>query len=313
MKTDHDAGMPHLTEAQREALRNRSLSAADLLAVSEHLRTCAECRQKSRPTGPEQVLPRIGSPHLTYEDIEAAIDGAADAATRDRVAEHVALCGSCRADYEDLHAFRQSLQGRQVIPFPARKESRRTPVIAIAAAAMIAAVALSWWGLRREGNRQLPAPPASASSAAPASEAFDLLARVDPPPYRASTLRATPSDPERAFRDAMKLYAQGDYRAALPALQSAAALDAAAGPHFYLGICQLVAGDASGAAAEFERVIALGDSPYLEKAQFFLAKARLRQKDGNGAAKALEAAIALHGDYEDQARALLRRLGQAKP
>jgi TolA-binding protein len=111
----------------------------------------------------------------------------------------------------------------------------------------------------------------------------------------------------------MKLYAQGDYRAALPALQSAAALDAAAGPHFYLGICELVAGDASGAAAEFERVIALGDSPYLEKAQFFLAKARLRQKDGNGAAKALEAAIALHGDYEDQARALLRRLGQAKP
>src|SRR5256885_15383205 len=108
MKIGKHSGMPHLTEAQRHAFRNRTLSAVDLLAVCEHLRGCAECREKSRPAAPEQVLSRIGSPHLTYEEIEAAIDSAADAATRDRVAGHLAVCNSCRAAHEDLSTFPRS-------------------------------------------------------------------------------------------------------------------------------------------------------------------------------------------------------------
>src|SRR5262249_39206177 len=138
----------------------------------------------------------------------------------------------------------------------------------------------------------------------------ELLARVDPPAYRAPALRSTASDAERAFRDAMKIYARGEYRDAVPALESAAGMGNAPGPRFYLGICRLVTGDASKAAAELERVIAFGDSPYLEKAQFFLGKARLGQKDSRGAVQALEAAAALHGDYEDQARTLLQQLKQ---
>ena len=290
--------MPHLTEAQRDAYRKRSLSGADLLAASEHLRGCAECRAQLSPAAPEQLLPRIGSPHLTYEEIEAGVDSSSDPATHARIAEHLAVCASCRTEYDDLRTFRLGLKGRPVTRF-------RIP-IAIAAAALVAAVALSWWGLRRASTPPAPAP---AIAVTPPAESLDLLARVDPPPYRAPTLRATPPDAERRFRDAMKLYAQADYAAPLPALESAAALDSTApGPRFYAGICQLVAGNAAEAAASLERVLALGDSPYLEKAGFFLAKARLRQNDVSGAVKALEATVALHGDYEDQARALLKKL-----
>jgi tetratricopeptide (TPR) repeat protein len=291
--------MPHLTEAQRDAFRKRSLSGADLLAASEHLRGCAECRAHLSPAAPQELLPRIGSPHLTYEEIEADIDSSSDPATHARVAEHLAVCASCRAEHHDLLTFRHGLAGRRAIRF-------RIP-IAIAAA-MVAAVGLSWWGLRR-APAPPPAPPVPAVAATPPAESLALLARVDPPPYRAPTLRATPSDAQRRFRDAMKFYTQGDYTAALPALESASALDPAApGPRFYAGICRLVAGNASDAAAALQAVIALGDSPYLEKAGFFLAKARLRQNDIKGAVAALETTAALHGDYEEQARAILKQL-----
>ena len=103
----------------------------------------------------------------------------------------------------------------------------------------------------------------------------------------------------------MELYGKADYAGALPILKEAASLDSESpGPQFFAGICELLQGQPGEAAASFQRVIALGESPYLEKAQFYLAKALLRKGDLTGAARALDETVRLKGDLEVEARQL---------
>jgi tetratricopeptide (TPR) repeat protein len=103
----------------------------------------------------------------------------------------------------------------------------------------------------------------------------------------------------------MKLYRKKDYVTALPALEAAATLDSrAAGAPFFAGICQLLQNLPDAAIANFERVISLGESPYLEMAHFYRAKALLRKADVAGAARALDTVVGLKGDLEDEARRL---------
>jgi lipoprotein NlpI len=54
--------------------------------------------------------------------------------------------------------------------------------------------------------------------------------------------------------------------------------------------------------------IALGDSPYLEEAHFYLAKAYLQKGNTDEAKKLLQSTVRLRSEREAEARLLLRQL-----
>ena len=102
----------------------------------------------------------------------------------------------------------------------------------------------------------------------------------------------------------MSHYSRADYAGAIPGLQRVDSTEA----HFYLGACDLLTGNRGAAMAEFRRVIAAGDTPYLEEAHFYLAKGLIGARDVAGARQQLQGVIALHGDLEKQAGDLIAQL-----
>ena len=130
------------------------------------------------------------------------------------------------------------------------------------------------------------------------------LARLDPPPYRPAVRRGSGDAASGGdFSLGMELYQKGSFAAAIPPLSKAATgrVDAA----FFLAACYLLTGDGPSAANAARAVIASGDTPYREEAQFLLAKALLAQQDAAGAEKELKAVVSLDGDLRGQAVDLL--------
>jgi len=150
-----------------------------------------------------------------------------------------------------------------------------------------------------------PAPPSAAQPEVPWAQ----LGASDPPAYSPLRLRSNATEAQREFRSAMALYAEKNYAAAAARLRRAAALPGApVDAGFYLAVCELQTGHVQDAAAAFERVIAFGESPYLEDAHFLLAKARIRQRDAVAARTQLLRVIALAGDRQEEARQLMSQL-----
>ncbi len=115
--------------------------------------------------------------------------------------------------------------------------------------------------------------------------------------------------PDLDFRDAMDLYRRSEFLQAIPLLERAVQRDPAnRDSRFFLGVCHLVSGRAAAAMDAFRAVVAMGDSPYLEEAHFYTAKAYLSQSDTAGAVRELDAVIRLAGDMESEARALKRKV-----
>ena len=79
---------------------------------------------------------------------------------------------------------------------------------------------------------------------------------------------------------------------------------------FFLGICYLIQNRDDDAVAQFKATIALGDSPELEEAHFYLAKALLRRQDLSGALAELRLAEAMHGPRQAEERSLIEKLTQ---
>jgi tetratricopeptide (TPR) repeat protein len=135
------------------------------------------------------------------------------------------------------------------------------------------------------------------------------LAQFQPPGYVASTLRGADNDANGEFREAMKYYIRGEYASSIPILIAASQLDPkAANISFFLGICYLLTGHTDAGIQALRKTLALGDSPYLEEAHFYLAKALIRDGDLNGARSQLRETIQLRGDVEQKAQRLLRQL-----
>lgn len=153
-----------------------------------------------------------------------------------------------------------------------------------------------------------PAPPAPPANAPPAGTSLDELGRVSPPAYTASRLRGSDEATAR-FQEAMEQYTRGNYAAAVAGLREASTLDREA-PHiaFFLGAGELLTGRPDAAIVELGRTVALGDTPYLEEAYFYRAKAQLQVRNLGAAARDLEQTIALHGEREAEARELLEAL-----
>ena len=159
------------------------------------------------------------------------------------------------------------------------------------------------------GGTQPATPPAPSP---PASwPLIEQLARVDPPVYVASRLRSTDEATAR-FNEAMAQYQRRNWAAAIPGLEAASKLDPeAAHIAFFLGVSHLLAGQPRLAITELRQTIALGESPYLEEAHFYLAKAHLQTRNIDDAIEELERTIQLAGERRREARQLLDSLRQA--
>ena len=133
-----------------------------------------------------------------------------------------------------------------------------------------------------------------------------IRARIESPgAFFPPTYRAIVGSPVSAgFRDAIAHYKNRDYAAAIPGLATEPDIEA----RFYLGICYLYTGKRDNGIAELRKVIAAGDTPYLERSHFYLAKGMIGAGDLPGARQQLDQTIALHGDLDQQAEGLLARL-----
>jgi hypothetical protein len=204
--------------------------------------------------------------------------------------EHYFECQRCFDQLEALRLIRQELR-------PAAKARSAYAMVGWIAAGLIVALGagVTFW------------PRASAPSDArqtqpqPAPPNLVALARFDPPPYQPLRLRGAQ---DRGFRRAMEQYQRGDYGAAIATLEKFDTAQA----RFFLGVSYLLSNQTDSGLAALGRVIAAGDSPYLEEARFYSAKGFLQKSDAAGARKQLESVIAMKGDLAAQAGQLLQQL-----
>ena len=155
-------------------------------------------------------------------------------------------------------------------------------------------------------------PPESAKRPGPVSRQVEVLARLaqaEPPRYSATVLRGLADEATLRFQGGMKVYATRNFRGAVPILREAAALDPSRPDiAFFLGASELLSGDTAGAVTELRRTIAMGDTPFLEEAHFYLAKAYLGRAEIQAARMELAAAAKSTGGAGQEAVELLAEM-----
>jgi hypothetical protein len=157
-------------------------------------------------------------------------------------------------------------------------------------------------GIGRVAGTQVQAPAGSIPD-----ERYESLAAFQAPEYVPES--RSPKD----FRIAMQRYTNQDFTGAIPALR--AVVNTAPGfipARFYLGICLLLTRDRISGIQELRAVTEAGETPYLERARFYLAKGLIAEHDIPRAQTQLESLIALHGDLEKEAAALLAQIRPAE-
>ena len=111
------------------------------------------------------------------------------------------------------------------------------------------------------------------------------------------------------FQSAIALYNSQKYRDAAAEFRTIANSEPDFAPaKFYLGISLLLAGDHIAGIEVLRDLTDSGDSPYLQRARFYLAKALIGEHDLRRAQEQLQAIVARHGDLEKQALALLSEI-----
>jgi tetratricopeptide (TPR) repeat protein len=233
---------------------------------------------------------------------ERYLAGTLDPQLKEQWELHYFGCEHCSELLATWQAIDQPLRGmapsiRQEIR-PRRSAARWLWAGAAIAAALVVGVL----------TRPAPPKPETVVRTARAVNPWAELARIDPPAYQPSTLRAAGTKAEVQFQTAMESYARLDYAHAITGLEAALALDpSAAAPRFFLGACHLLTGDAARAVADLETVAA-GDSPFAPEAQYDLAKAYLLQGDKHRAIVTLQRLADSPGDFREAARQLRTRL-----
>ena len=135
------------------------------------------------------------------------------------------------------------------------------------------------------------------------SERIELLAQFEPPVYQASG--AESAEGSREFRTAMEHYRKRDYPGAVLGLRAAIqSQPQSVEARFYLAICLLLTNDRPGGVQLLKDVTASGNTPYLEPARFYLAKALLGEGNLAGADLQLRIIVEMHGKLEKQAQVL---------
>jgi len=244
------------------------------------------------------------------EFVERYLTGTLGAEERESFEEHYFACERCFAGLQVQRALQAELS--------ASAQQIRTTVLtrpvalrwkfAFAAAAV---VILSVFILRWAANRN-PSPtvrPVELAKSTPTGPSLSDLAQFDPPAYTPTILRGSQTRAMREFRMAMKAYQQGDYARAVTTLQTDVNLNPEdPGALFFLGVSHLLAGQTANGITVLQQCIALGNTPYLEEAHFYLAEGFLRKGDASAARSELGEVVRLKGDYEDKAQRLLEQL-----
>jgi tetratricopeptide (TPR) repeat protein len=151
-----------------------------------------------------------------------------------------------------------------------------------------------------------PAPPSGHVS----EERYRLVSQFVPPAY---VPRPDAVGAPREFTDAMKLYSEAAYSAAIPLLRAAVAQSPGfASAHYYLGICLLAAEERESGIAQLRAAIALGDTPDINGARFYLAKGLLQSGDLPGARDELQKIISTDNDYRQLAMVMLSQIAPAR-
>ena len=262
------------------------------------------------------------------EILERYLAGSLSDEDRDAFEEHYFGCARCFEELQALKAIRDELP-RAVADFEANP-TRGVPAWALAAAlaaAIVLAVGAVLWmrpvplEISETTELQPPSRPAQpgmpqprASDAAVATgPSLEQLARFEPPRYEPLRVRGVSDEATARFQRGMEHYRRADYAAAVDDLRVAADMDPeAAHTRFFLGVAHLMLGQDDAGIARLRATIALGDSPYLEDAHFYLAKAFLKRKDLGAAETQLNELIRLPGSKRDEARRLLSGVQQLK-
>jgi hypothetical protein len=110
----------------------------------------------------------------------------------------------------------------------------------------------------------------------PRSDLVALGAVREPPVYLGIQVRGVAAE-DSLFEAAMDAYATRRYSAAIAGLRAVLAAGRDSVPaHFFIATSQLLDNRPAEAAAEYERVLAHGDTPYRAEARYYRAKALLR-------------------------------------
>ena len=169
---------------------------------------------------------------------------------------------------------------------------------------------LAWISKEEPGvGRVAGAVPAIAGTKSLPDEDYERLAAFSAPPYTPAPHASKSSKAPISFQAAMSLYTMQDYRGA--AAQLAAVTNAEpdlVAAKFYRGVSLLLAGERIAGIQELRAITEAGDSLYLERAHFYLAKGLIAEHDLRRAQEQLEKVTAQHGDLEKQAAMLLAEI-----
>jgi tetratricopeptide (TPR) repeat protein len=244
------------------------------------------------------------------EVVERYLTGSLDPQERESFEDHYFACEQCFAALQAHRALQAALSASapqiRAMPAPNPTAWRWTAAMVTAAVVILAVVGIRW-GMR-PGLSPPPAP-TQTMQPGPASPSLAELARFDPPTYTPTVLRGAQDEATRKFRAAMKQYQQGDYARAVTGLREAAKLNPKdAGALFFLGVSCLLSGQTDEGIAVLQQSVALGDTPYLEEAHYYLAKAFLRKSDLAAAGAELQKGAQLKGDLESKVQELLQAI-----
>jgi tetratricopeptide (TPR) repeat protein len=246
---------------------------------------------------------------------------------REAFEEHCFECARCFDELQTLKAMQQVLR-QEGVEFPAaptRSPFNWTRTTGLAAAAVLAVAVVLWMRAQEPSFVEEPVrsqrppqsdapdrqPPGSLKPTAPQAPSLEQLARVEAPRYEPLTLRDVPDEAAARFQRAMARYREADYQAAAAGLRAAAALDPeAVHVRFFLGVSELMTGQDNAAIEQLRATIALGDSPYLEEAHWYLAKAFLRRKDMAAARAQLTKVVELRGPWSGEAQRMIADLAK---
>jgi anti-sigma factor RsiW len=125
--TTRQHGGRHLDAEALDRYRRRVAPPAELLEADAHLASCDVCYDAVRAGVDAIDLPPARDAHLTYEELEAFVDGRADALDRELIAAHLELCTLCGHELTDLSSDRGAMGLRPPLaPHEARLRRTRT-------------------------------------------------------------------------------------------------------------------------------------------------------------------------------------------
>ena len=178
---------PHLTENQVEAFCQRTLPAAELLRLDDHLAKCDSCRQRLAQAEFQQ--------HLSFEQTADFVDGRLAGENLQMASEHLASCHLCREAVDDLQDFSREVAdglGREVQPAAAEtggfwqrvKEffTVRSSVV-VYAAALALLIAGAWLGrqlvFNEDNSHVATTQPSPTAPPSPEITPVNLLAQLN--------------------------------------------------------------------------------------------------------------------------------------